>query len=336
MANESTQGPERAQTVGVMLQAARQQRGLTVKQVADAQYLRPSIITAIEEGRYDVIGSELFLKGYIRAYATHVGLDGDAIIRSLDRELVPLRKEKEEEQETNPLVTIERRKRRKRRIARMSLILIALVAAVVIGLELVFSEDESEQPVPEPQVQQDSSPAPAPEPAEESSISAEDPEPVPEQGQEPEPVVTTADPESPATTVDPELSATETAGAGAADVFAPGAEVAAEVTAAETVAPPPEPLRPAVVGNGESLAGTASLRASFSGDCWVQITDADGRRLVASLKRSGDTVEVSGAPPLKVVVGAMSALDSLSFQGEVVDLSAFRVRNNRAQFTLDI
>ena len=83
------------------------------------------------------------------------------------------------------------------------------------------------------------------------------------------------------------------------------------------------------------MTDEATLRMSFSDACWVQVTDADGNRLTSSLYSQGDVLDVAGSAPLDVIVGAMSAVASLEFQGEAVDLGSFRAVNNRAQFTLE-
>jgi len=128
MTSDDTQQTVANEAVGQQLKQAREKQGLSVSQVADAQHLRSCIIQAIENADYGQIDSELFLKGYVRAYAKQVGLDGDAIILELNRELEPARLQKERELEANPLVDIERRRRKKRRVAKLLL----LVAAIVI------------------------------------------------------------------------------------------------------------------------------------------------------------------------------------------------------------
>ena len=104
-----------SEPTGQLLKRAREQKGLSVSAVADAQHLRPAIIQAIEDGHYEQIDSELFLKGYVRTYARQVDLDPDAVIATLDEELEPLRQQKVQAEEANPLIDIERRRRRKRR-----------------------------------------------------------------------------------------------------------------------------------------------------------------------------------------------------------------------------
>ncbi len=87
---------------------------------------------------------------------------------------------------------------------------------------------------------------------------------------------------------------------------------------------------------GADSAAAGRLTMVFGADCWVQVTDASGRKLVASLQRAGDRVDVVGDAPLNVVIGAVDAVDVVTFAGEAVELSEYRVINNRTEFTLTL
>ncbi|KKL82661.1 hypothetical protein LCGC14_1982550, partial [marine sediment metagenome] len=146
MTSDETEQTVSTEAVSQQLKKAREKHGLSVSQIADAQHLRATIIQAIENGDYGQIGSELFLKGYIRAYAKQVGLSGDAVIAELDRELEPARQQKAREREASPLVDIERRKNRKRRIGKLLMIIMAFVlvgAAVILFVVPKFTAGEA-------------------------------------------------------------------------------------------------------------------------------------------------------------------------------------------------
>jgi cytoskeletal protein RodZ len=66
--------------IGVALKAAREFRGLTLEQVADATRIRRSYLAAIEEMRLDELPSRPFTIGYVRAYANALGMDGEAAV----------------------------------------------------------------------------------------------------------------------------------------------------------------------------------------------------------------------------------------------------------------
>lgn len=66
--------------LGLALKAAREFRGLTTQDVADATRIRQSYIEALEDMRLDDLPSRPFTIGYVRAYAGLLGLDGDAAV----------------------------------------------------------------------------------------------------------------------------------------------------------------------------------------------------------------------------------------------------------------
>ena len=63
---------------GDVLRHEREKLGMSVKQAAQQVRVKPAVITAIESGDTGHIPS-VYLKGYIRSYARHLGLTADAI-----------------------------------------------------------------------------------------------------------------------------------------------------------------------------------------------------------------------------------------------------------------
>jgi len=64
-------------TLGEALKAIRQEKGLTLPELAERTRVRRAYLEAIEEMRLDALPSRPFTIGYIRAYATALGLDPD-------------------------------------------------------------------------------------------------------------------------------------------------------------------------------------------------------------------------------------------------------------------
>lgn len=50
-------------------------------------------------------------------------------------------------------------------------------------------------------------------------------------------------------------------------------------------------------------AGQIRLALQFSGDCWTEVTDADGRQLFVNMARGGQSLDLSGKAPLSVLFG---------------------------------
>jgi cytoskeletal protein RodZ len=67
--------------VGALLRAAREKHGLTLDEIARVTKVRLAFLQAIEANRRDQLPDAIFLRGFVRAYARHIGLDPDATSR---------------------------------------------------------------------------------------------------------------------------------------------------------------------------------------------------------------------------------------------------------------
>ena len=82
-----------------------------------------------------------------------------------------------------------------------------------------------------------------------------------------------------------------------------------EETPEPVVEETPEPLvedtpQPVVEESPQTTEdGQLFLLVTYTGDCWTEITDASGRRLLFALGKDGRTVELSGAEPFNVLFG---------------------------------
>lgn len=337
MANDENPQSSVADPVGKQLQRAREKAGLSVNDVANAQHLRCGVIQAIENGEYSKIDTELFLKGYVRAYASQVGLKASDVISDLERELEPLRQKREQEYEANPLVNIERRRLQKRKLGKLCLLLVAALLAgylvVTFGLNRYAGWSASDADVAEPSAAQTDV-----QPGDAMNGVATDEGEIPgsgEPGRQSPPVPETTDPALAGTTnavadVEPQSDL----GSGTEPEPDYGADPEPELPAPVVT----QSVEPALAEPGPTPAAekTGTLRITFTNDCWVQVRDATGDKLVNSLQRDGDRIDISGELPLKVVIGAVDAIGSISFQGEALNLSHYRVVNNRSEFTLTI
>ena len=371
MDSEDPQQPAVGKPAGQLLKRAREKLSLSLKDIADAQHLRVFIIEAIEDGNYNQIDSELFLKGYVRAYAKQVGADADALIESLDLELEPLRRERAEQEQENPLLDIERRRRKKRKVAKTFFIIIVLVAVALAAWKMVLEPRmAAELPVGQEQSEPGEAAAGSETPASNGAENSVTENPViespgAEQNSESEEGV---EPEANAK-VDSNAGLEENSGLAdspelldslrplekleptedpiiaevSGETQAPGNGIESnvdsnprsnELVAVESVVQPDPVFEESA--QPQSVSPPTKLEMSFVADCWVQVTDSSGARLVASLQRAGDQIRVSGRAPFDVVIGAVDAVESVSFGGDSVDLERFRVVNNRTEFTLTL
>ena len=66
--------------IGMALKSAREFRGMTTQDVADATRIRQSYVEALEDLRFEDLPSRPFTIGYVRAYAGLLGLDAEAAV----------------------------------------------------------------------------------------------------------------------------------------------------------------------------------------------------------------------------------------------------------------
>ena len=79
-------------TVAEKLRQSREAQNLTLRQVADAIKIRSDYITALEEGNFDVFSAPVYIRGFVRTYATILKLNVPETMASLDSELAQTEK----------------------------------------------------------------------------------------------------------------------------------------------------------------------------------------------------------------------------------------------------
>ena len=68
------------ESVGKYLRAERESQNLSLQEVSESTKIRELLLRAIEEDRYDLISSPVYVKGFLDAYARYLGLDPNEII----------------------------------------------------------------------------------------------------------------------------------------------------------------------------------------------------------------------------------------------------------------
>src|SRR5215216_2883704 len=82
-------------TVAEQLRQAREQRGWTIHQLADATKIRTDHIRALEEGNYNVFAAPVYIQGFVRTCSTLLKLDVPKVMATLDGELGQTKKFRE-------------------------------------------------------------------------------------------------------------------------------------------------------------------------------------------------------------------------------------------------
>jgi len=73
-------------SAGSLLKNAREEKGLTFKQVQQKTKIHPRFLQALEKGDYAVFSSSVHIKGFLRTYARFLGLDEEEVMAFFRRE----------------------------------------------------------------------------------------------------------------------------------------------------------------------------------------------------------------------------------------------------------
>ncbi len=74
---------EERPAIGARLREARLRQGLEISECAEATRIRERYLVAIEDGRFESLPDPAFVNGFVRAYATHLGVTMEGPVREL-------------------------------------------------------------------------------------------------------------------------------------------------------------------------------------------------------------------------------------------------------------
>ena len=299
---------------GHLLRQAREEQGLSQKETARDLHLTSKVINAIEEDDFELIPSFVFARGYIRSYARHLGLDGQALVAEFDlaygvpnNSAKPMSAIRKGVQQSKPGDTW---------VKLISIIfVIGLVVASVLWwqhqnggsmlqrLNNVTLSNTAADLVVETLGEDDNS--------SDMELLAANPSEV---------GATVSDDQAAATNIQSE-----------------------EVEVVEVVAAKPdvdavtesvkEPV-PLVAADVLVLApDEAQLIMVFDKDCWVEIKDGKGKMILSDLYSAGDTIEQVITAPIEVLLGRSSGVATMTFDGRTIDLKP-HTRKDIARLTL--
>ncbi len=280
-------------TPGALLRAAREQAGLSVADVANRLRMGGRQVDALERGDYASLPTGTFLRGFIRNYARAVSADAAKAISLLEQtqtapspapSIIPPSQNIKLVPAGGELATP------KGRIA-IGLGVLAFLALAVtywwVYVRPTIGENvRAEQAVEvAPPAQASAESAPVAAPASVAPVPAE-PKPVPVTESTPVPVEA-----KPAAPVHPAETKPTVAAASAAE------------------AKPAIPVK----------RGAGSVGFTFTGESWVEVTDADSRVLISRRFRAGEAEEATGRTPLSVVIGN-AQVTRMAVNGQEFDL----------------
>jgi cytoskeleton protein RodZ len=343
-----TQLPRRQTGVGDLLRQTRQSYGGTIQQIAEALRIRGSYLVAIEEARYVDLPGPVYAQGFVRAYATHLGLDADEAVRRFKLETAAFEKPRDL---TFPMPLAQRS------IPGGSMVLAALILAICgYGVWYYLSTGDRSRPERVTAVPANLLPAPA----DTSTIStpttavaatppaanvAPAPAPAPAPAQTTSPIATVA--VAPTVSgVTMSIPSTTPGQAPPPTTAGSGASTTAATQTASVAPPPPQPAPPppastivpvaapaassaGTVGKVYGTEGAGRVAIRVTAESWVQVRDADQALLLTRTLHPGDVYYVPDKPGVTLRTGNASAL-SITVDGHPAPALSGQLRRNVA------
>ena len=124
--------------IGSSLREARERRGLSYADVELGTKVRSRYIKALEDERFDILPGPTYTKGFLRAYADYLGLDGNLYIDEFNSRHHDPRRDPESEIYPRSKARTQHRQRRESNI-----VLIALAAIVAVSSLVFLAWDNS-------------------------------------------------------------------------------------------------------------------------------------------------------------------------------------------------
>jgi cytoskeleton protein RodZ len=289
---------------GQRLKAERERRGMSAQKAADEMHLDSWVIEALEADDYQRIGPVVYAKGHLKKYASILGLPAADLLSAFGTDAPPAAARAAAPSSVRLPTTA---------AAGKDLPWPQLAAAAMIALLAggVFWW--------RPWHQRSAMPSPSRAASSSQTDAAAVAETQPQRAAEP-----AGEDTSPPELTSGAAARGEDAGGAAASSTSAVPEVAAPPTppapapaaAAATAAGAPAAI-PAMLSKSSAVAsegdaargvGRARLRLSFSADSWVDVRDAEGRRVYAGNGRANSVKTIAGMAPLRVYLGFASGV----------------------------
>jgi cytoskeleton protein RodZ len=306
---EEVQQPETdMQGPGQILRQARERANLSTQDIADKMKLRKALIEDIEQDNFDINISLTFVRGYLKLYAKYVHVEEAVILNAFE-------KLSTQKKEPIKLQSFSRRVANQANDDKLMLVTYLILAAIIALVVIWWFQQSSNETsasttsnypetVIDDVINQEASPL-------EETLTSDSEFLLSSQTNESdfldEPVVIEE------LTIDNQPVSSESVSDTA--VLAVSSSVAIANTETETAAP-------------------VELIFEFSGDCWMNLTDATGEDIAYGVKVKGRVMPVTGIPPFVVTLGAPEVV-KIRYAGERIDMS-FLPSGRIAKFDLPL
>jgi len=302
---------------GQILSDARKKMGLSQEDVAIKLNFRTTLVNEIENEVFDTSMPETFNRGYLRNYAKLVNVSQEDVMASYEQlnvaktqasELQSFSKGTEKLAESNRIMWIS------------YLILAILIGSTVVwwmqnntaeGLkETAETKKESAGNI---EIQQ-------PDLLEKTTISSM--------------LVPTVENTNTESIIEKTSAPNATLNQDSLNITNPVMQIENVQVNEEAATQTESPLVNDVTEKTELEVTSTNVTFTFSGDCWVNISDATGERIAWGVKKLGYVMKISGQAPFNVTLGRPE-LVAIDFSDEIIDMSQFNA-GNIAKFTLPV
>ena len=315
VALEAEPAPTRPKhTIGALLRETRENFGGDVERIANALRIRAQYLVAIEEGRYDRLPAPVYALGFVRAYAIHLGLDGDEAVRRFKQEASGFEISRDL---VFPVPLGDRGIPHTRILVTAVLLLLAAYGAWYYLSSGGRVRPERVSPVPTALLPPPAAPSTA-SPSSSSVSQSTPPESTPKLPPSPSPPASSeSESAAPTLTPPPPAGSSSSHTDNAAPVLKPPALVPQQTSItppAQTAALPPSDNGPAISpgpGNLHVFGATdAAVRIVIRAkdDCWIKVHDQNGATVFQRLMKPGDVYRVPEQSGLTLYAGNASGL----------------------------
>ncbi len=300
-------------TLGERLRQAREAKKYSIAEVAAQLRLTKDIVTYLENQEWDRLNGRTYARGYFASYVKFLGLPYEEMLAVFNLEYTA----------TEPSVNL-RQQHHVSDDTNFPWFMLALIAIVLLVVWLAYQQWQTTQ-----MAQQNA--AVSSELSEESepdSFADSIVEPLESNiANDEEPVIELSDASGVASgeplvaVVEPEPSTDSSADSVAIET---GTEIETETSGETQPGTEQAPVADA----------TPTLRMTFSGECWVEVTNANSKVLVSQVMQADDSLELPAEQPLSILLGRADAA-TVYFNNEPVDLKPY-TQGDVARLTLGV
>lgn len=311
-------------TVSEILRDRRLECSLDIEHVAQVLRIRPAVLTAIEAGEIDQLPGPAYAVGFVRSYATYLGLDAEALVLRFKAEVAEVSRKPHL---NFPLPVSDSR------VPTRPILLICILLAILTyaGWYYVSSDHRNIADLV-PAVPERLRHLLSPDQVKQEITAGADHPTAPQQAEPPAttaPQIPAQSAGQPAVSAAPAATPQQTGG----QQTVPAAPPLASAPAAETDGVPPVEERPnapataapatpdlaqpTVSEGGKTQAqsaygapdGQARIVLHAVADSWIQVRDSQGNLLITRVLKPGESYNVPNQPGLTMVTGNAGGLD---------------------------